>query len=158
LVQERRQAWLTRQEQVQAKLTANQQHQDQLWQSLRQARTEAQQLQTELSRLAELQPGPGLARPYSQAAKCQRRLAAAQKRQSRAWRDLTKWQTQATRLQQRLSQEQEQLLTLDEWLAYLETDNAANPNPVSLVVRLDAGFSTGPNLTWLTLALRVSAG
>jgi hypothetical protein len=102
-----------------------------------------------LNRLADDQPGPGPARPFSQAAKCQRRLVAAQKRQSRAWRDLTKLQAQAARLQQRLSQEQEQLLALDEWLAYLETDNAANPNPVSLVVRLDAGFSTGPNLTWL---------
>jgi tetratricopeptide (TPR) repeat protein len=149
LVQERRQTWLTGLVQVQAKLTANQQHQDQLWQALRQAKTEAQQLQTEVSRLADDQNDPGSGRPYSQAAKCQRRLVAAQKRQSRAWRDLTKLQARADRLQQRLNQEQEQLLALDEWLAYLETDNTANPNPVSLVVRLDAGFSTGPNLTWL---------
>lgn len=149
LVQARRQALLTHQEQGQAKLTANQQQQDHLWQALRQARTEAQQLQTELSRLADDQDRPGPARPYSQAAKGQRRLVAAQKRQSRAWRDLTKLQSQATRLQQRLNQDQEQVLALDEWLAYLETDNAANPNPLSLVVRLDAGFSTGPNLTWL---------
>lgn len=148
LVQERRRALLTDQEQVQAKLTANQQHQDQLWQALRQTKTEAQQLQTEVSRLAD-QNDPGSVRPYSQAAKCQRRLVAAQKRQSRAWRDLTKLQAQANRLQQRLNQEQEPLLALDEWLAYLETDNAANPNPVPIVVRLDAGFSTGPNLTWL---------
>jgi hypothetical protein len=149
LIQERRQALLTHQEQIQAKLTANQQHQDQLWQSFRQARTEAQQLQIELNRLADDQDHPEPARPFSQAAKCQRRLIAAQKRQSRAWRDLTKLQAQAARLQQRLNQDQEQLLALDEWLAYLETDNVANPNPVSLVVRLDAGFSTGPNLTWL---------
>jgi hypothetical protein len=148
LVQARRQGVLTRQEQVWAKLTANQQHQEQLWQTLRQAKREAQQLQTDLSRLADDQP-PGPARPSSQVVKCQHRLAAAQKRQDRAWRDLAKLQAQASRLQQRLSEEQTQLLALDEWLAYLEADNAANPNPVPLVVRLDAGFSTGPNLTWL---------
>jgi hypothetical protein len=38
---------------------------------------------------------------------------------------------------------------LDEWLDYLEADNQANPNPVSIVLRIDAGFSTGLNLTWL---------
>ena len=36
---------------------------------------------------------------------------------------------------------------LDEWLAYVETDNQHVPNPVSVVLRIDAGFSTGPNLT-----------
>jgi hypothetical protein len=147
LVQSQRQLLLTRQEQLWAKLRANQQRQEQLWQTLRQAKREAQQLQTELNRLAHQQPGP--TRPYSQVAKCQRRLAAAQKRQERAWRDLTKLQAQATDLQQRLSQEQSQLLSLDERLAYLEADNAANSNPTPVVVRLDAGFSTGPNLSWL---------
>jgi hypothetical protein len=34
-------------------------------------------------------------------------------------------------------------------LAYLETDNMSNPNPVPIVLRIDAGFSTGLNLTWL---------
>ena len=28
-------------------------------------------------------------------------------------------------------------------------DNTANPNPVKIVLRIDAGFSTGPNLAWL---------
>jgi hypothetical protein len=120
-----------------------------LWATLRQAKREADHLQTELSHLADGPQRQGRARPYSQIAKCHRRLVAAQKRQKRAWRDLAKLQTQATRLQQHLSQAQSQLLALDEWLAYLEADNAANPNPVLVVVRLDAGFSTGPNLTWL---------
>jgi hypothetical protein len=34
-------------------------------------------------------------------------------------------------------------------LVRLDTDNLANPNPVTMGVRLDAGFSTGLNLTWL---------
>jgi hypothetical protein len=41
------------------------------------------------------------------------------------------------------------LLSLADWLAQLETDNDTNPNPVPIILRLDAGFSTGPNLTWL---------
>ncbi len=30
-----------------------------------------------------------------------------------------------------------------------DADNRANPNSVSIVLRIDAGFSTGPNLAWL---------
>ena len=48
-----------------------------------------------------------------------------------------------------MSQLQDELLSLDEWLAHLETDNQANPNPVPILLRMDAGFSTGPNVTWL---------
>jgi hypothetical protein len=44
---------------------------------------------------------------------------------------------------------QSELLALDELLAHLQTDNQANPNPVPIVLRIDAGFSTGPNLAWL---------
>ena len=44
---------------------------------------------------------------------------------------------------------QNELLSLDEWLDYLEMDNQTNFNPVSIVLRIDAGFSTGPNMAWL---------
>ena len=40
-------------------------------------------------------------------------------------------------------------MALDEWLNYLETDNQTNLNPVPIVLRIDAGFSTGSNLAWL---------
>ena len=33
--------------------------------------------------------------------------------------------------------------------AQLEADNAANPDPVKMIARLDAGFGTDPNVTWL---------
>jgi hypothetical protein len=62
---------------------------------------------------------------------------------------LKKKQRQADEQQRKLSDLQEELLSLDEWLAYLETDNMTNPNPVPIVLRIDAGFSTGPNLAWL---------
>jgi hypothetical protein len=48
-----------------------------------------------------------------------------------------------------IQRQQTSLLALDEWLATLAADNHANPNPVTLVLRVDAGFSTGANLTWL---------
>ncbi len=88
-------------------------------------------------------------RPASQLAKQRHQLTSTQKRVDRTWRELEKWQARTRRRQAKTNQLQAQLLALDEWLAYLEADNQANPNPVSLVIRLDAGFSTAPNLTWL---------
>lgn len=82
-------------------------------------------------------------------AKRRHRLTSAQKREARAWRDLEKRKIQAVSWQQRLSHLQEQVLALDEWLAYLDADNLANPNSVTITVRIDAGFSSGANLTWL---------
>jgi hypothetical protein len=150
LVQARRQELVADLDQLQAKLERNQQKQEELWARLRQAKAEAKQYRAEVARLeADYQAKGWPERPHGQLAKTRRKLVAAQKRQDRAWRDLTKWQKGAVRLHQQMSEPQEQLLALDEWLATLETDNMANPNPVSMVVRIDAGFSTGPNLAWL---------
>jgi hypothetical protein len=150
LVQARRGAIMSQLEQQQAKLATNQHKQNQVWDRIRQARAEIRHCQQQLTELEVIYQAQGRAeRPHSQVAKQRGRLSAAQKRESRAWRDLTKWQAQATRLHHKETDTQAQLLVLDEWLAYLETDNRANPNPVSIVIRIDAGFSTGPNLTWL---------
>jgi hypothetical protein len=150
LLQARRQEMVTHLDQLQAKLDHNQQKQEGLWTRMRQARAEAQQYQAQVAALeADHQAQGWSERPHGKLAKTRRKLTAAQKRQGRAWRDLELWQQRATRLHQRIDQLQEQLLALDEWLAALEADNMANPNPVSMVVRIDAGFSTGPNLAWL---------
>jgi hypothetical protein len=150
LVASRRQALIDQLERQQARLAANQGHQEQLWARIRQARREIRQSQQQVSDLETLYQAQGrLERPHSQLAKQRRRLAAAQKRESRSWPQLAKRQAQAARLHQSVTSIQQQLLELDEWLAYLETDNLTNPNPVTIVIRLDAGFSTGPNLTWL---------
>jgi len=37
----------------------------------------------------------------------------------------------------------------EQWLDKLQTDNLTNPNPIPFTLRIDAGFSTGQNLTWL---------
>lgn len=44
---------------------------------------------------------------------------------------------------------QEEQKTLTQWLTQLEAENAANPDPPICVLRVDAGFASGPNLTWL---------
>lgn len=41
------------------------------------------------------------------------------------------------------------LLRLQDWLKQLETDNRTNPDPSSCEARMDSGFSSGANLTWL---------
>ena len=150
LVQARRREIVSQLEDQQAKLAVNQGKQNQLWGSIRQVRTEIGQYQQRVSELEAIYQAQGRTeRPHSQLAKRRRQLSAAQKRESRSWQKLAKQQAQADRLHQKGTDIQEQLLALDEWLAYLDTDNRANPNPVSIVVRIDAGFSTGPNLTWL---------
>jgi hypothetical protein len=121
-----------------------------LWNRIREARTEIQTFHSTVRHLeAEYQAQKRQERPHCKLAKARRRLVSAQKREQRAWRDLRKKQHQADQQQRKLRELQEELLSRDEWLAYLETDNMANPNPVSIVLRVDAGFSTGPNLAWL---------
>jgi len=150
LGQGRRQQLVLQLEQLHQQLADNQQKQERLWADLRAAKQEAKQTQAEVSQLAAAYQAQGWTeRPHSQLAKRRQRLTSVQKRAARAWRDLEKRQSQALSLQQRLSHLQQQALTLDEWLAYLEADNLVNPNPVTITVRIDAGFSTGTNLTWL---------
>jgi hypothetical protein len=109
------------------------------WADLGQARLEVQQAQANLAQVS--QP--------AQVSQRQRQLAAAQKRVERAGRNLAKEQQHLNRSEARLIPLQEKLMALDEWLAKLEADNQANPNPVTIWVRIDAGFSTGRNLAWL---------
>jgi hypothetical protein len=150
LGQRRRQELVAQMNPLQGKLADNQGHQERLWLDLRAARQAAKQFQAEVNQLEAHYLAQGWTeRPHSQLVKRRHCLVSAQKREARAWHNLQKRQTQAASLQQRLSHLQELLLALDEWLAYLEADNTVNPNPVTITVRIDAGFSTGSNLTWL---------
>jgi hypothetical protein len=51
--------------------------------------------------------------------------------------------------QQTLSQLDQELTALHHWLQTLEADNQSNPNPPTCEARMDSGFSSGANLTWL---------
>lgn len=150
LVQARRQASQARTQQAQDHLDRNQGKENALRAIIVQSRSEAKTLQAEVVRLEnEYQIQGWQERPHSQLAKTRHKLAAAQKRERRAWRDAQKVQTIRANQEDKMHILQEELTQLDEWLAELEADNQANPNPVTFVLRIDAGFSTGPNLTWL---------
>jgi uncharacterized coiled-coil protein SlyX len=52
--------------------------------------------------------------------------------------------------QTRLTEQESELARLQAWLTQLETDNQTNPDPPPYVeARMDAGFVSGENLTWL---------
>lgn len=150
LVQERRDAVAMSMERQQEALDRTQQGERQLWQRIREAKAEAQSLREEIESLeAEYQAQNQQERKHCHLAKARRKLDSAQKREQRAWRDLQKLQRRERQQQAKLDKQRDQLLGLDERLAYLEADNRDTPNPVPIVLRIDAGFSTGPNLAWL---------
>jgi hypothetical protein len=119
-------------------------------QRIREAQKEIECFQSTIARLEVAYQVQGREeRPYSELAKARRKLRSAEKRERRAWRDLKKGQRQRDRQQRELDELQADLFSLDERLNYLETDNQTNLNPVPVVLRIDAGFSIGPNLAWL---------
>ena len=84
--------------------------------------------------------------------------AALLKQQLKGWQKrLPRLATQRANAQQVVSKHQRQLLEQEAvlaellaWQAKLEADNRLNPNPPPYVeARMDAGFATGENLTWL---------
>jgi len=150
LVKERRDVVARRVMRKQEALDRTQQGERLLWQRISQAKAETQSLQEEIQRLeAEYQAQNRQEKKHCRLAKARRRFDSAQKREQRAWRDLQKLQRREHRQQAELDKQQEQQIILDERIAYLDTDNQNTPNPVDIVLRIDAGFSTGPNMAWL---------
>ena len=150
LVQGRRQALVAQIQKLVETLDRTRQRENVFWQRIREAKVEIEDIQSRVTELeTEYQTQEREERSHCRLAKARRRLTSAQKREKRAWRDLNKLQRQRDRRQNKVNELQDELLALDEWLNYLETDNQTNLNPVSIVLRIDAGFSTGPNLAWL---------
>jgi hypothetical protein len=88
-------------------------------------------------------------RPHSKLAKARRRLAAAQRKLDRVPERLRKADRAAATHRARLDQVQAEGAELKVHLDRLRSDNENNPEPVTIILRLDAGFGTGPNLAWL---------
>jgi hypothetical protein len=106
--------------------------------------------EAEVSRLEALYQVQGRPeRKHSHLAKARRRLASVQKKLKRAPRQLQQAEQAAATHRQRLAQLQAERAALATYLAQLQADNERNPRPVIIILRLDAGFGTGPNLTWL---------
>ena len=111
---------------------------------------EVTRLKAEVARLEATYRAQGREeKPHSQLAKARRRLAAAQKKLKKAPQHLQKAQRAAATHRERLERLQAQHAELTAHLAQLQADNARNPNPVTIILRIDAGFGTGPNVTWL---------
>ena len=150
LLQERRRRLLARDHKLQAALDRTQQAESVLRQRIREARVEAKGLQSTIAELEAVYQAQGRQESaHCRLAKTRRKLTSAERREQRAWRDLQKLHRKRDKNQRKMSQLQDELISLDEWLSDLEMDNQTNLNPVPIVLRIDAGFSTGPNLTWL---------
>ena len=150
LVQQRRRAKLSQIDQRQEELAARRRRMSTLWQDLeliqeqiKEAGQTVANLEAEYSRkmLAE--------KPHSKLAKARRKVASLGKRKLRLEKKWLKEQRAISKIEREIRSSEEELMLVDEWLAELEADNSANPNPVKIVLRIDAGFSTGSNLTWL---------
>jgi hypothetical protein len=88
-------------------------------------------------------------KPYSRLAQARRQLASAQKKLARVPERLRQTEQGVATHRERLHELEAEYDALKAHQAHLEADNAANPDPVKMIVRLDAGFGTDPNITWL---------
>ena len=98
---------------------------------------------------AEFQARGWVERPHSKLAQARQRVVSAQKRQARAGRELRATAARLTKWEHALAEGQAQQTQLLDWLAQLESENATLLHPLTCVLRVDAGFSTDDNLTWL---------
>jgi hypothetical protein len=88
-------------------------------------------------------------RPHSRLAQAHQKLTVYTERLQRRQHTLENAQRRVTRAQAKLQAakvELEQLLTRHRQLLH---DNASNPAPVQVIIRLDAGFGSGPNVALL---------
>jgi len=149
-VQQRLQTLAASQARLQAFLDAERAHQRDLFDALQAARQEEARQQAEVERWStEFQARGWVERPHSKLAQARQRVVSAQKRQTRAGRDLRATAARLTKWEHALAEEQAQQTHLLDWLAQLENENATLLHPLTCVLRVDAGFSTDDNLTWL---------
>lgn len=88
-------------------------------------------------------------RPHSYLAQARTKLGVYQRRQVRREQQVTQVHKRLARQQARLEECQTEYGQLQERLAYMEAENAANPFPIQAVFRLDAGFGSRENLALL---------
>jgi hypothetical protein len=87
---------------------------------------------------------------HSQArSRLEKQRASWQGQEERARAQLAKARSVLARHQAQAASIHQELDALALWLSRLAADNATNPNPPVCLLRLDAGFGSGPNLAWL---------
>lgn len=83
-------------------------------------------------------------------ARLQKQVAGWHRRQPRLTQQITLAQRVLAEHRARLVEQESQLAELRTWQAQLTADNQANPDPPPHIeARMDAGFASGANLTWL---------
>ncbi|MEP7358131.1 MAG: hypothetical protein ABI847_12880, partial [Anaerolineales bacterium] len=93
---------------------------------------------------------PKEAIPAGKLALLQKQVASWQKRQPRLTQQIALAQRVLAEHQTRLVEQESQLAQLRAWQTQLTADNQANPDPPPHIeARMDAGFASGENLTWL---------
>lgn len=150
LLQSRRRELRAQIEETQTNLDHGRGKENILWKQVRETEVEIKDHENTVMKLeTEYQAQGRREKSHCKLAKARRKLTAARKRERRIWHDLKKlWRKRDAR-QRKADELQDDLLSLDERLNYLKTDNQVNLNPVPIVLRIDAGFSTGSNLAWL---------
>jgi len=88
-------------------------------------------------------------RKHSQLAQARHDLERARKRLAQAPRQLQQAEQSTATHRERLAELQAEYDALRAHLTQLQADNERNPDPVVIILRMDAGFGTGDNLTWL---------
>jgi len=88
-------------------------------------------------------------KPHSKLAKTRRQLASARAKLTKAPLALQKAQQAVATHQDRLADLHAEHDLLTAHLTQVQADNVQNTDPVMIIVRIDAGFGTGPNIAWL---------
>lgn len=88
-------------------------------------------------------------RPYSQVAKARSRVAVVVRRRERRLREVARAEGARNQQGQALAESEAAHATLTAHQARLVAENETNRAPVRAMFRIDAGFASGPNLTWL---------
>ncbi len=88
-------------------------------------------------------------RPHSRLTKARKKLDVRIRRCPRRKRDLDQAEKRRERQQQRVTDLQAEREHLQQRYDRLVEDNRTNPNPIRAIIRLDAGFGSGPNVALL---------
>ncbi len=142
-----------RSELVRQRISAHEQQMQRPQRLLRQQRSKQSHLQQTHTRLREqiFQAEQTQQTPISpnESARLAKRRQSWQARLPRLEKQLATGERVIARHQEHLHQLNQTLLQLQNWLHTLEADNRTNPDPPGCEARMDRGFSSGVNLTWL---------
>lgn len=130
----------------------NQSQQGQLWQAERDCQPAlTQRLADQDQRVTDLEAKQAdkPVGPYSHLAKARRQRASWQRQLERSRRREEEIRAKIGRFQEKIDRLVQEKEKVDAWHATLLADNAGNPNPVSIHILLDGGFSGGEDLAYL---------